>query len=366
MSLLDAVALNIFDSIGPLDVRRLLERFGTPTSVLDERAGGKVKPAEVRAARERAKREIDRAEKEKVRILLETDGDYPRLLHEIPDPPLVLYARGDLGAEPGLAIVGARKADAYGLSVAQGFARSVSEMGVAVVSGLAYGVDAAAHRSALDARANKAASGPTIAVLGSGLLRLYPSEHAGLARRIVNEGGGLLSEFPLTASPRRWNFPRRNRLIAGMTHGTVIIQAGAKSGSLITARLASEYGRQVWVVPNRVGDPLSEGGHSLLRVGATAASAPADVLEDLEPVLGRQLRRVSPERGGARMHGPAAAQGGAEFDLLNAIGADGATRDEILERSSLSTEDLPRLLLKLELSGRITAIPGGLFRLTGH
>jgi DNA processing protein len=347
--------------------------------VLDERAGGRLKAAEVSLARERARRENERAEREAIGILVEDDAEYPALLRETADPPLVLYVRGNPAFEPGVAIVGARKADAYGITIAQTFARALSAIGLPVVSGLAYGVDAAAHRATLDENSRDPGAGRTLAILGSGLLRLYPSDHADLARRIVESGGAIVSEFPLSAPPRRWNFPRRNRVIAGMTHGTVIIQAGAKSGSLITARLASEYGRQVWVVPNRVGDPLAEGGHALLRIGATMAASPTDVIEDLTPVLGKKLRRaraapgleavppttrMSALGGAAGMRGVANSAPSAEISVLAAIGAGGATRDEILERAALPPPELPRLLLKLELSGHVAAMPGGLFRLT--
>lgn len=346
---IDLVALNALE-LTPIKRARLLARFGSAERVLDERGGGEIAAKEIARARRAAAEELLLAEKEDVRVVMRDDADYPRLLRETFDAPPVLYCRGALDGRPSVAIVGSRKADAYGLTTAERFGRGIASRGVAVVSGMAYGIDAAAHRGALDA------DGPTIAVLGSGLLNVYPREHARLAQRIADSGGAVLSEFPLRAKPLQKNFPQRNRIIAGLSLGTLIVEAGLKSGSLITARLAADYGRIVWAVPNRAGDPLAEGVIALLRDGATIAAEPKHVLDD----IASQLARAVPPRAAEK---PVATTSDA---VLESVGPDGATLDEIASRSGLPRAELIRRILKLELAGRLTYHLGGAYRRTGN
>jgi DNA processing protein len=343
---LDRLALSLLLGEEPLALRKLLAAFTTPTGVLDARAGGRLTTEAIVAARAEAEREYESAAASGIRIIGEDDPEYPPLLLRIRDRPLVLYLKGRSDPRDLLAIVGARRADAHGKRLAERVGRDLAEAGLGIVSGLAWGIDAAAHRGALEGK------GYTIAILGSGLERIYPRDHGPLAERIANEGGLLISEYPLAAAPEKQRFPLRNRIIAGMTLGTVVIQAGPRSGSLITARLAAEYDRLLWVTPNRAGDPLSEGVTALLRTGAMAAGSAEDVIEDLAPI-----------RGGRR--GGAPARDAAADPIAQALGADGATFDEIAARLSMPREELHAELLRRQLKGRVVLEHGGIYRLTG-
>ncbi len=345
-SLVDAVALSIL-APSPVALRRWLDADGSPSAVLASRARGAVAAKERDAAVTKARREIESCAKSGVSLVTEENDDYPALLREIPDRPVVLYRRGRIDERCPVGVVGARKADAYGLRTAESFARDLAAAGCNVVSGLAYGIDAAAHRGAL------AAGGPTTAVLGSGLGSVYPRENRSLADSIVASGGAVMSEFPLDAGPARWTFPRRNRIIAGMTRGVLVVEAAARSGALITARLAVEYDRLVWAAPNRVGEELGEGVTALLRDGATAVGSARDLLEDLAPILSTPRSRSA---------APAAAPAD---PMLAAIAPDGSTVAEIAARSGVASSELHARLLRLELAGRIAALPGGIYRLTG-
>ena len=269
----------------------------------------------------------------------------PQRLAAIPDPPGRLYLRGvaDVLGEPGVAIVGSRRATRAGRDFAHGLARDLAAGGLAVVSGLAYGIDAAAHRGAL------AASGRTVAVLGSGLDRVYPRAHEGLARDILAAAGAVVTEYPPDAGPRKHRFPERNRLISGLTLGVVVVEATTRSGSLITARMAAEQGREVMAVPGPVTSPLAGGCHRLLKSGAA-------LIEDADDVL----FAIGYEGGGAASSPPEPPE---ELKvLLEFVGAETTTLDRIVGATGLSPEAASEALVQLELLGFVAAHRGGYIR----
>lgn len=268
--------------------------------------------------------------------------DYPPSLRHIADPPLLLYAKGEpaLLQRPAVALVGARNATLQGMANARQFARALSEAGQLVVSGLALGIDAAAHEGGLQG------TGGTVAVIGTGIDRIYPRRNAQLARRIA-EQGCLLSEFPLATPARPQHFPIRNRIIAGMARATLVVEAAARSGSLITARAALDGGRDVYVVPGSVHAPQSVGCHELIRGGARLVATPEHLLEDLG--LGA---------GGAA---PAPVDAAAHW-LLAALGHDPIGADELATSLQLAPSAMQASLLALELAGVVERLPGGLFQ----
>ena len=284
-------------------------------------------------------------------ILCLGDGAYPPALLDTHDPPVLLYVKGDPArlAAPGLAIVGARAATPQGLANATAFARSLSRSGLAVVSGLALGIDAAAHEGALDG------SGGTIAVIGTGADRIYPARNQALARRIA-EGGVMVSEFPLGTPPAAHNFPRRNRLIAGLAQGVLVVEAALGSGSLITARLAAEEGREVFAIPGSIHSPLSKGCHRLIREGAKLVETAEDILEELP----HRICHVATQQ-------PKALQDAVPSDfaasgVLAALGHDPVDGDTLALRCGLTADALYAILLAMELDGQVARLPGGRFQ----
>lgn len=280
---------------------------------------------------------------------------YPARLKEAPDPPLLLFAEGrlELLQAPSVAIVGSRRATPQGVDHAAAFAAALAREGFTVVSGLALGIDAAAHEGALPYR-----DASTIAVVGTGLDLDYPSRHARLAHRIRAEGL-VVSEFLLGTPPRGEHFPMRNRIIAGLSLGTLVIEAAPKSGSLITARLAAEAGREVFAVPGPIQSEQSRGCHELLRQGATLVENIEDILAPLRPLTGRSPpvhQAAHPSTSGTQP---------SEDPLLRILGHAPATLDQLADRSGLSPADLGARLLELELEGRIARLPGGLFQRRG-
>jgi DNA processing protein len=284
-------------------------------------------------------------------ILCLGDPAYPQALLNIHDPPLVLYIKGDAArlSAPGLAIVGARSATPQGLATATAFARSLSRAGLTIVSGLALGIDAAAHEGALDGE------GGTVAVIGTGADRIYPARNEALARRIA-ERGAIVSEFPLGTPAVAYNFPRRNRLIAGLAEGVLVVEAALGSGSLITARLASEQGREVFAIPGSIHSPLSKGCHRLIREGAKLVETAEDVLEELPsrrchdaPQQPRPLPdAVSSDPGVSR--------------VLAGLGHDPVDGDTLALRCGLTADALYAILLPMELDGQVARLPGGRFQ----
>ena len=279
------------------------------------------------------------------------DPDYPQALLDTTDPPTLLYCKGrrELLNRPMLAVVGSRNATAQGERDAAAFARALAGAGLCIVSGLALGIDAAAHRGALDTAAG------TIAVIGTGADRLYPARNAELGREIATHGA-ILSEFPLGTPAMAANFPRRNRIIAGLARGTLVVEAAPRSGSLITARLAAEAGREVFAIPGSIHSPQSRGCHQLIRQGAKLVETAADVLEELgvDSAPGRA--------GAASAASPATPLGTQEEQVLTAMGTACCTIDQIAERSGLTAADLLAILLPMELAGQVAQLPGGLYQ----
>lgn len=361
------VALRSVSGVGDVLGRKLVERFGDPCAVLaappeELRAAGCPAPVvgELLCAATRAAsaREIERVHAAGARIVGLADEEYPALLRELYDAPLFLIAKGrPLGTAPAVAIVGARRATAYGLDVARRLAEGLADAGVVVVSGLARGIDGAAHEGALQGR------GATVGVLGCGIDVVYPPEHGELADRIVATGT-LLSERPVGAAPLPGHFPARNRILAGMSRGTVVIEAAERSGSLITARLANESGREVFAVPGRIDSPLSAGAHLLIRQGATLARHVDDVLAEIVPAL---RARAVPAPGSEDSASTAAAGAGPTAALvLRTLAAGPASVDEIIQSSGLPAAEIIASMLDLELRGAVRDVGGRQFQLTGR
>jgi len=295
------------------------------------------------------------------RLLTLGDPGYPASLLETGDPPLLLYLLGAPGFElaqldPSIAIVGSRNPTAQGTQNARAFGRAFGEAGIPVVSGLALGIDGAAHEGALEA------GGPdrlaTVAVVGTGLDRVYPARHRELAHRIAGRGL-IVSEYPLGTPPLNQNFPKRNRIIAGLARGTLVIEAALRSGSLITARLAAEQGREVFAIPGSIHSPQSRGCHELIRQGAKLVESVADVLEELrladEPARPRPFVSANSADSGADAEA-------AEPALVRAVGFDPVSLDALCARTGFSPAMLQVRLLELELSGHVARLPGGLFQ----
>jgi DNA processing protein len=364
-----AAWLRLTLSVGNATARRLLAAFGLPQSVFSqsEAALGQLVNS-AQAAALRCEQESMPALLESTwqwlqdaqtagrrRILTLSDPDYPAGLLNTEDPPLMLYLMGNVNAAwpVGIAVVGSRNPTPQGLANARQFARSFAQAGFTVVSGLALGVDAAAHEGALEGAA--AGQTATIAVVGTGLDRVYPRQHLELARHIA-QCGLLVSEYPLRTPPLPANFPKRNRIIAGLSQGTVVVEAALKSGSLITARQAAEQGKDVFAIPGSIHSPQSRGCHALLKQGAKLVDTAQDVLEDLS--LPDGYRRAAPAPPVSRR----AESDRAEDSLLAALGFDPVSLDALVARTGVSPAHLQAKLLELELQGDVARLPGGLFQ----
>lgn len=350
------LALSLTPGLGSDAARRLLSEFGDPQRVLGANRTELARhvPDTVTAAIKRGPAEdaLPRVrawlEDPVNRIVTLADTEYPRQLLQIPDPPLLLYAKGrvDLLNRPALAVVGSRNATAQGLANAESFARTLSDAGFAIVSGLALGIDAAAHRGGL------AGGSSSIAVVGTGLDIVYPARNRALAHDLA-ERGLLISEFPLGTAAVPSNFPRRNRLISGLAQGCLVVEAAAASGSLITARSAAEQGREVFAIPGSIHSSLSKGCHALIKQGAKLVESANDILEEL------------------RMPAPATSEPGPQASstaddasalLLTALGYDPCDLDTLAARSGLNAAEISALLTELEISGAVAALPGGKFQ----
>jgi len=295
-------------------------------------------------------------------LITRADPCYPPLLARIDDAPLALFVHGspECLVRPQIAIVGSRNATAGGREIAAEFAHALSRAGLVIVSGLAEGIDAAAHRATLEA------GGETIAVFGTGPDQVYPARNRDLARRIVEQGAVVSSYAPGTG-PRRANFPARNRIISGMSAGVVVVEAGMRSGSLITARLAGEQGREVFAVPGSIRNPLARGCHRLIRQGAKLVEEPSEVIEDLRSLLlelAEDLRarlNQPPDSGPVRAGHATTAAGldDRQTRLLDVMDFDPAPVERLIERSGLATHEVSSALLELELAGAVEAHGGG-------
>ncbi len=364
--IIDWLALAQAPGIGPRTVARLVQRFGSAAAV--RTAGrGALAEAGVAAAAAAAFETPDQAvvdaalqwvEHVGATILTPDHPHYPAQLSTLDAPPPVLYVRGDVAllGEPQLAIVGSRNPTRGGLDTSREFARYLAGLGLTITSGMAVGIDGAAHAGALE-------SGRTVAVLGTGPDRVYPAAHRSLARRIA-EVGALVTEFPPGVGPHASHFPRRNRLISGLSLGTLVIEAAPRSGSLITARYAAEQGKEVFAIPGSIHNPLARGCHELIRQGAKLVDSADQVLEELGPQLKPFLVDVPAPRA-ASAHRPDQVQA-LDPDyrlLLDSMGHDPLAPDELIARSGLSAQAVSSMLLLLELQGHVSSHPGGRYSL---
>ena len=350
------LALSLTRGLGGESARQLLKEFGSPDAVFAAPISSLKSVVKADIAAEISKGIADDIvtptlawlEDSNNHIVTLADSDYPQALLNIPDPPLLLYLKGrlDLLNRSALAIVGSRSATPQGINNAEAFAKSLSDAGLCIISGMAHGIDAAAHRGALRGQ------GSSIAVVGTGLDKVYPAANRDLAHALAQQGA-LISEFPLGTPPLANNFPRRNRLISGMSLGCLIVEASLQSGSLITARLALEQGRDVFAIPGSIHAPQSKGCHALLKQGAKLVETAQDILEELGGLL------VPPAQA-ANSEGPNSK--GQDSALLEHLGFDPVDADTLSVRCSLTIAELSAMLLSLELNGRICVLPGGLYQ----
>jgi DNA processing protein len=298
-----------------------------------------------------AEQDLKWLERSGSRLIPVTHADFPPLLRQIPDPPAALFVRGDarLLAEPQLAMVGSRNPSSEGRRNAEEFAAYLSRCGLVITSGMALGIDAASHKGALKG------SGHTVAVWGTGLDKAYPPRNRELAEEIAAHGS-LVSEFPPGTPPLPAHFPRRNRLISGLAVGTLVVEAARQSGSLITARLASEQGREVFAIPGSIHNPMARGCHRLLREGAKLVESAGDILEELAPLLGLELPATEPASGAVSAEAPE----DPEYRLLlNSLDFAPTSVDSLVERTGLTPDVVSSMLLMLELQGHVETSPGG-------
>lgn len=356
----DWIALRAIRGVGNVTYRELLERFDTPRAVLHAPVAALVEagvhPVVAQAITtfdqwKAVDMQVQNLVQKGVRLVTRRDGDYPVNLTHLHDPPPFLYMRGTLLPEDrvAIAIVGSRAASAYGRTMAQALARGLAERGVTVVSGLARGIDAEAHRTTL------MAGGRTVAVLGSGVDVIYPSEHRGLAEEIT-KSGAVVSEFSLGSKPEAMHFPYRNRVISGLALGTVVVEATEKSGSLITARCALEQNREVFAVPGNVTTGRNQGPHRLIKEGAKLVETVDDILSEIAPTLVTTPFPIPSS--------PPLTLEPEEERLLGVLEGDPIHVDAVIARSGLSAARVLGMLLGLELKGAVTQLPGTHFALT--
>lgn len=357
-SILPWIQLTMAVGVGPLLCRQLVEHFGSPAKVLEAAPaqlrelpglGPKLSRAIARVQRDDAEAELTRCRHHGFRILTPADGRYPKLLHHLFDPPTILYEWGSLLPEDELAvaIVGTRHATQYGLRQARRIAAALARAGVTIVSGLARGIDTAAHQAALEA------GGRTIAVLGGGLLQLYPAENETLAKEIA-QCGAVISELPTLTRPHRGTFPRRNRIVTGLCHGVVVVEAGERSGALISARLSAEQGRDVFALPGPVDQRTSLGCHQLIRDGAKLVMNAEDVLEELGPLIDSTINIH-----GHDVHRPAELMlNELERTVLDAVGWEITSIEEVVEQSELPVQRVLATLSVLEMRRMIRRLSG--------
>ncbi|MDR2875626.1 MAG: DNA-processing protein DprA [Methylobacillus sp.] len=345
------MGLSLLDGLGPKAYRELLSAFGTPASIYATPFGELRHVVSDEIARQ-ISAGLDHAAlanslawlaKPGNHLVTLADSAYPRRLLEITDPPPLLYCKGNIELlnRPALAVVGSRNATPQGEKTTEEFARALSEHGYCVISGMALGIDGAAHKGALSG------NGSTIAVIGTGLDIIYPAKHKALAHEIA-EKGLIISEFSLGTPALAQNFPRRNRIISGLALGCLVVEANLQSGSLITARLAAEQGRDVFAIPGSIHSPVAKGCHQLIKQGAKLVDSIHDILEELGAPPDRA---ASPEK-------PAQA----DDPLLAHMGYDPVTLDALIERSGETAETLSGKLLMLELEGRVASLPGGRYQ----
>lgn len=355
------LAASHLPGIGPVKIRRWLKQcgdeiaalFSAPTQALQ--AWG-LSAMEIKAIQHpdwsAVERDLAWSQKPHCHLIVPEDSAYPVLLQELTDSPLVLYLQGSkaLLNEPQLAMVGSRNPTVMGKECAEQFANCLAQAGLVITSGLAYGIDAACHRGALAAKAK------TLAVLGTGLNQIYPRAHASLAADIIQSGGALLAEFPPDTPPIAKNFPRRNRIISGLSLGVVVIEAALQSGSLITARFAVEQNREVFAIPGSIHNPLSRGCHKLIQQGAKLVEKAEDILEELGALRDAMVKSEGPKC--SQLPQP----NDAEQQILKQIGYEVTALDTIIIRSRLTASQVSSMLLSLELRGYVHRVTGGYVR----
>ena len=362
-NLSDWLTLYHAPGVGAVTFQRLLERQPTPRDLLQTgteqlRKLG-LKQVTIDALRhpdEKAiARDLEWHEQPGNRIMNCRDPDYPALLLQIPAPPPLLYVHGNINilSEPQLAMVGSRNPTASGRQTATEFARHLSAAGLVITSGMALGIDAASHQGALDT------GNPTIAVMGTGLDRVYPARHRDLARQIA-EQGALVSEFPIGTPPLAENFPRRNRVISGLSLGTLVIEAALRSGSLISARYAGEQGREVFAIPGSIHNPLARGCHHLIRQGAKLVETAQDVINELGALAAACTARNQPDKT-EEQTGHIRELDAEYMQLLDRIEFNNTSVDQLVTRSGLTPAEVSSMLLQLEMSGYIASSPGGFY-----
>ncbi|MFO1495667.1 MAG: DNA-processing protein DprA [Lysobacterales bacterium] len=348
---------------------RVLEAAGGEVSLAVSHAlAASIGAAALARARREAELDLDWLQASGSALLSLDDPRYPPLLKRIAGAPALLFVRGDLDAlwAPQLAIVGSRQATAGGLATARDFAAAFVERGFAVTSGLAAGIDAAAHAGALDA------GGQTIAVLGTGLDRVYPARHGPLFERVAAQGA-CVSEFPPRTPARRENFPRRNRIISGMALGTLVVEASLGSGSLITARVAADQGREVFAIPGSIHNPMAKGCHQLIREGAKLVETAQEIVDELMPLVRELQAALQPATPapGTRPRVVTATPHSAALDdadyrqLRQAMGHDPVGMDALVERTGLTVPVLSSMLLRMQLEGEVVSNPGGTYSRSG-
>ncbi|HEC72936.1 MAG TPA: DNA-protecting protein DprA [Methylophaga aminisulfidivorans] len=355
------IALQRISGVGPATYQKLLARFGTPeeiitrpnqlTGISDKIIAAIKQPDWSAVDKDIAWLEAD----DQRHIITIHDQRYPSLLKEISDPPCLLYVQGDVAllSKWQLAIVGSRNPTASGRKTAYAFAEYLAQGGLTITSGLAMGIDGAAHQGALS-------GGKTIAVVGTGLDRVYPAQHRQLAHDIV-ANGAIVSEFPLGTSPRPEFFPRRNRIISGMSLGTLIVEAALKSGSLITARMAMEQSREVFAIPGSIHNPLSRGCHQLIREGAKLVETAEDIIEELGALAG--VSNASEQLDDAVY--PSHEKDSDYQILFEHLGFDPVPIDTLIENTGLTADAVSSMLLLLELESEVESLPGGRYVRTG-
>jgi DNA processing protein len=355
---LDRLRLIRSDNVGPRTFRSLLNHFGSARAALERlpdlaRRGGAAGPGRI-CSEENARTELDAAGKIGVSLVAPGEASYPPRLATLDDAPPLLGVRGapEVLMRPMIAIVGSRNASGAGLKFASQLARDLGEAGFVIVSGLARGIDQAAHRASL--------AGGTVAVLAGGHDRIYPPEHEDLLAALL-ESGGAISEMPLGHVPRARDFPRRNRLISGAALGVVVVEAAHRSGSLITARMAAEQGREVFAVPGSPLDPRSAGTNDLIKQGATLTTEAADVINAVAPIMGRPMASGANEPDGEPLDfEPDASDRARIIDLL---GPSPIGLDDLIRMAGTSPTIVRTVLLELELAGRLERHGGGLVSL---
>ncbi|HTH50665.1 MAG TPA: DNA-processing protein DprA [Pyrinomonadaceae bacterium] len=366
--MIEWIALNMTPGVGPRAATKLLERFGSASAVFHARRSEleslRLKPETIesiikREFEEKAKVELDRVKELGGDVLILDDGSYPALLREIDDPPPVLYVKGDWQAcfdRPSVGVIGSRTCSTYGENSSEMLARDLASRGLTITSGLARGIDTAAHRGAIRGH------GRTIAVMGTGLDAVYPRENTGLTREILNSGGCLVTQFPLGTPPLKDNFPYRNRIISGLSYGVLIVEASERSGSLITARLATEQGREVMAVPGNITSGNSFGTNYLIKSGAKLVQQWQDVVAELPSEIAASILppKVDDARPQARQQPLAPADlTPHEHQVWALLTPDEATHiDVLLETSGLSFGDLNNALVSLDIRDLIRVLPG--------